>query len=76
MHPGEDCRAPLRLVSMYSPHTHLAISHERHSDLLREAHKRELARLVPDDRPSLLSRIRSLIGLRSVKQSQPVARPV
>jgi hypothetical protein len=61
---------------MYNPHTHLAISHERHSDLLSEAHKRELARLVPDDRPSLLSRIRSLIGLRSVKQSQPVARPV
>jgi hypothetical protein len=61
---------------MYSPHTHLAISHERHSDLLREAHKRELARLVPDNRPSLLSRIRGLIGLRSVKQPRPVARPV
>ena len=57
----------------YSPHTHLAISHERHSDLLREAHKRQLARLVPDNRPSLVSRIRSLIGQRSVRQ--PVARP-
>jgi len=61
---------------MYSPHTHLAISHERHSDLLREAHKRQLARLVPDDRPSLLSRFRSLVGRRSVTQHQPVARPV
>jgi hypothetical protein len=61
----------------YSPHTHLAISHERHSDMLREAHKRQLARLVPDDRPSLLSRIRSLVGRRSVtQQHQPVARPV
>ena len=59
---------------MYSPHTHLAISHERHSDLLREAHKRELARLVQDNRPSRLSRIRSLIGQRSA--GQPVVRPV
>lgn len=58
----------------YSPHTHLAISRERHEDMLREARKRELARLVPDNRPSLLSRIRSLIGQRSA--SQPVARPV
>jgi len=44
--------------------------------MLREARQRELARLVPDNRPSLLSRIRSLIGLRSVKQPRPVARPV
>jgi hypothetical protein len=58
----------------YSPHTHMAISRERHEDLLREARKRQLARLVADDRPSLLSRIRSLIGERSAKQ--PVARPV
>ena len=60
----------------YSPHTHLAISRERHEDMLREAHKRQLARLVTDNRPSLLSRIRSLIGHRSVTQHQPVARPV
>jgi hypothetical protein len=58
---------------MYSPHTHLAISRERQEDMLREAHKRQLARLVSDDRPSLLSRIRSLVGQRSVRQ--PVARP-
>jgi hypothetical protein len=58
----------------YSPHTHLAITRERHEDMLREARKRQLARLVPNDRPSLLSRIRSLIGERSAKQ--PVARPV
>jgi hypothetical protein len=57
----------------YSPHTHLAISRERQEDMLREAHKRQLARLVPNDRPSLLSRFRSLIGQRSAKQ--PVARP-
>ena len=59
----------------YSPHTHLAISHERHQDMLREAHKRQLARLVLNDRPSLLSRIRSLIGERTAKQ-QPVARAI
>jgi hypothetical protein len=58
----------------YSPHTHLAISHERHEDMLREAHKRQLARLVPDNGTSLLSRIRSLIGQRSA--GQPVVRPV
>jgi hypothetical protein len=61
----------------YSPHTHLAISRERQEDMLREAHKRQLARLVSDDRPSLLSRIRSLIGRRSERSvRQPVARPV
>jgi hypothetical protein len=58
----------------YSPHTHLAISRERQEDMLREADKRQLARLVPDDRTSLLSRIRSLIGERSAKQ--PIVRPV
>jgi hypothetical protein len=58
----------------YSPHTHLAISRARQEDMLREAHKRQLARLVPEDRPSLLSRIRSLIGERSAQQ--PVVRPV
>jgi hypothetical protein len=58
----------------YTPHTHLAIARDRHEDMLREAHKRQLARLVSDNRPSLLSRIRSLIGQRSV--TQPVARPV
>jgi hypothetical protein len=57
----------------YSPHTHLAISRERQEDMLRDAHKRQLARLVSDDRPSLLRRIRSLVGERSVRQ--PVARP-
>jgi hypothetical protein len=56
----------------YSPHTHLAISRERQDDLLREARNRELARLVSDDRPSLLSRVRGFIGQHSAKQ--PVAR--
>jgi hypothetical protein len=59
---------------MYSnPHTHLAIAREREADLLREARKRELARSVASERPSLLSRVRARFGERGA--GQPVARP-
>jgi hypothetical protein len=59
----------------YSPHTHMDISRERHEDMLRDARKRELARLVEDDRPSLVARARKLFPSRS-ERHQPAARPV
>jgi hypothetical protein len=58
-----------------SPHTHLAISRERHEDMLREARNRELARLVEGDRPGLLARVRKLFPHRGAKH-EPVVRPV
>jgi hypothetical protein len=57
---------------MYNPSTHLDISRARHSDLLREARQRELARSVSEDRPGLLERLRSRFGATGAKQ--PVAR--
>jgi hypothetical protein len=60
---------------MYNPHTHLAIQRERHADMLREARNRELARLVSDERPGRLERLRNLFGERRAA-SRPLARPV
>jgi hypothetical protein len=57
----------------YDPHTQLDIARQRHADMLREAHKRELARSVAVPRPSLVARLRGLVGTRDAKQ--PVARP-
>jgi hypothetical protein len=58
-----------------SPHTHLAISRERHEDMLRDARNRELARLVQRDRPSLIARVRRLFPDRGAKH-EPVVKPV
>jgi hypothetical protein len=57
----------------YSPHTHLAIARERQADMVREARNRELATLVADERPGLISRLRARFGEHGAKQ--PVARP-
>ena len=37
-------------MSYYSPHTHIALARERHEDLIREAGRRELAKLVADEK--------------------------
>lgn len=58
----------------YHPHTHLEISRARQEDLVREADKRQLARLVAEERPGLTARIRAFLGERSAKR-QPVVRP-
>jgi hypothetical protein len=59
----------------YDPHTHLTIARDRHEDMLREARNAELARLVQDERPSIVTRLRGLFGHR-VKQQPAVPRPV
>jgi hypothetical protein len=48
----------------YDPHTHLTIARDRHEDMLREARNAELARLVQDERPSIVTRLRGLFGHR------------
>jgi hypothetical protein len=58
----------------YNPDTHLAIARERQGDFLREARRRELARLATADRPGPLARLRSLLGERRTA-SRPLARP-
>ncbi|MGH3045524.1 MAG: hypothetical protein ACRDNC_00735 [Gaiellaceae bacterium] len=59
-------------MSYYSPHTHLALARARQEDLIREARRRELARLVPkDEGPSLLARLAA--RLRRREAPRPVA---
>jgi hypothetical protein len=60
---------------MYNPHTHLAISRDRHEDMLREARKAELARLVQDERPGIVTRLRGLLG-HPAKHQPAVPRPL
>jgi hypothetical protein len=70
----EETAAAGRRVDMYyNPHTHLDIARARQADMVREADRRRLAKLVAEDRPSLIARLRGFIGERSAKQ--PVARP-
>jgi hypothetical protein len=59
----------------YSPHTHMDISRQRHEDMLREARNLQLARLVEDDRPGIVARLRKVLPGRSERR-QPAVRPV
>lgn len=59
----------------YDPHTHLTIARDRHEDMLREARNAELARLVQDERPSIVTRLRGLFGHRA-KHQPAVPRPL
>jgi hypothetical protein len=70
----EETAAPVRRVDMnYNPHTHLDIARARQADMIREADRRRLAKLVAQERPSLMARVRGLFGEHSAKQ--PVVRP-
>ena len=54
-------------MSYYSPHTHIALARERHEDLIREASRRELARLVAGDKSlSLAARLAARLRRREV----------
>jgi hypothetical protein len=49
-------------MTYYSPHTHLALARARQEDLIREARRHELARLVPKrESTGVLVRIASLL---------------
>jgi hypothetical protein len=48
----------------YSPHTHLALARARQEDMIREADRARLARSFRGERPSTLSRLRSLVSRR------------
>lgn len=67
----EDAGGHLRPVAMsyYSPHTHLALAQARQEDLIREARGRELARLVAEERPGLVSRLAARLRRRPVTRA-------
>jgi hypothetical protein len=49
-------------MTHYSPHTHLALARARQEDMIREARRAELARLVPRaERESLGARVARLL---------------
>jgi hypothetical protein len=56
----------------YSPHTHLAIARARQEDLIRQAERDELARSFQDERPSVVSRLRSHLARRFSPRPRPV----
>ena len=56
----------------YSPHTHLAIARARHEDMLLQAERARLARSLDDERPGVVSRLRSHLA----RKRQPAPRPV
>jgi hypothetical protein len=59
----------------YSPHTHLALARERQADLIREARRNELARLVPkDERPGFIARLAGRLHLH--QSPRPAANSV
>jgi hypothetical protein len=59
-------------MSYYSPHTHIALGRAREEDLIREARRRELARLVAEDKgPGLVARLAA--RLRGSEASRPAA---
>lgn len=52
-------------MSYYSPHTHIALARARQDDLVREARRRELARLVSkDDGPGPFARLATRLRRR------------
>lgn len=61
-------------MTYYSPHTHLALARARQDDFIREARRRELARLVPKaERTGLLARIGGLLRRGERRPSVPAA---
>jgi hypothetical protein len=61
-------------MTYYSPHTHLALARARQEDMIREARRAELARLVPKvERESLVSRIAHLLKRSEHRPAVPAA---
>ena len=49
---------------MYHPHTHMEIARQRHADMVREAERQALARLVKREKPDRRNVPSLLRGLR------------
>ena len=56
----------------YSPHSHLAIARARHEDMLLQAERARLARSFDQERPGVISRLRTHLG-RKREQPRPIA---
>ena len=61
-------------MSYYSPHTHIALARERHEDLIREASRRELAKLVADEKGlGLATRLVARLRRREAPRPAPTS---
>lgn len=56
----------------YSPHTHLAIARARHEDMLRDAERARLSRSFDQERPGMLSRLRTHLARERAADPRPV----
>ncbi|MGH3031353.1 MAG: hypothetical protein ACRDNE_11460 [Gaiellaceae bacterium] len=61
-------------MSYYSPHTHIALARERHEDFIREASRRELARVVAGEKSlGLAARLAARLRRREAPRPAPTA---
>ena len=56
----------------YSPHSHLAIARARHEDMLQQAERTRLARSFDDERPGVISRLRTHLTRKREVEPRPV----
>ncbi|HET6656419.1 MAG TPA: hypothetical protein VFG61_00855 [Gaiellaceae bacterium] len=56
----------------YSPHSHLAIARARHEDMLQQAERARLARSFDDERPGVISRLRTHLTRKREVEPRPV----
>lgn len=61
-------------MTYYDPHTHLALARARQEDMIREARRAELARLVPKvEREGVGARIAHLFKRSERRRALPAA---
>ena len=56
----------------YSPHTHLAIARARHEDMLQQAERARLVRSFENERPGVVSRLRTYLTRKHAADPRPV----
>jgi hypothetical protein len=56
----------------YSPHSHLAIARARHEDMLLEAERARLARSFEEERPGVITRLRTHLARKREVEPRPV----
>lgn len=57
----------------YSPHSHLAIDRARREDMLLAAERARLARSFDEERPGVISRLRTHLTRKRAAEPRPVA---
>jgi len=56
----------------YNPHSHLAIARARHEDMLLQAERARLARSFDEERPGVISRLRTHLARKRAADPRPV----